>query len=715
MKNSDKKTELQQPEYRLSGAYLANKEVEKAKTKSEKQKAKGKGRKKESLITFMPDPVLSAHTPTSLVAAFNALPLIKKLPPVAIMLQVYNKTLDKLLEGVQIHDFNWRYTYVNNTLAKQSPYTRQQMLGHTIMELYPGIEQTEMFKAMQRCMVQRTSEQVESEFVFPNGTKVYYEMSMQPVAEGILVLTIDRTEQQKAREMKERLQYDRQNFMALINNTTDYMWSVDRGYKLISFNQPLENMLKLQHGNRMLKGANMLNFAPTPGQAARYKDCYQRCFNGNSFTDVEYIERDQTWVEISYYPIRDGLDVIGVACHAHDITESKKAITTIRKLNEHTTVANKQLLAILNALPANIGLLDQAGTIINVNQAWKLFSAHTNLVGENYNTVCGFATGAGAEDAAAMAEGVRMLLYGHLQEFALEYPCHLPHEKRWFRLEVRPLDNGMETGAVVMHINITQRKIAEEEIIEMNNELENRVIHRTRALMDANTSLEAFSYSVSHDLRSPVRSIMGFSKLILKEYGHTMCDDQKSLFNHIENGGRRMNSIIDDLLVLCKSGSSNLNIIPVNLTTLFNNVWENILLSNRHNATLELPQLPDVHADSSMLQQVLVNLLSNAIKYSGKKENPQITVGYSQTVEDIAVWVKDNGAGFDMQFYDRLFGAFQRLHGFSEFEGTGVGLALVKRIIERHGGEVWAEGVENEGATFYFKLPLKPAPPSSGC
>ena len=136
-----------------------------------------------------------------------------------------------------------------------------------------------------------------------------------------------------------------------------------------------------------------------------------------------------------------------------------------------------------------------------------------------------------------------------------------------------------------------------------------------------------------------------------------------------------------------------------------NSVWSNLQTQDPHHTILQVESLPPVEADISMLEQVLVNLLSNAVKYSSKKEQPAVTVGFKRSEEAITYFVKDNGAGFDMRSYDRLFGAFQRLHGMSEFEGTGVGLTLVKRIIEKHGGIVWAEGKVNEGATFYFSLP----------
>ena len=248
------------------------------------------------------------------------------------------------------------------------------------------------------------------------------------------------------------------------------------------------------------------------------------------------------------------------------------------------------------------------------------------------------------------------------------------------------------------------RRQAEEEIIRLNETLEERVQERTTELTEANKALEAFSYSVSHDLRAPVRTIIGFTKMIQKQFGH----DFNPALKELESSGTRMNAIIDDMLTLAKYEKEKLKLAPVDMEHLFTRVWHNIMFTNPHKATLQLAGLPTVEADVSMLEQVVVNLISNAVKYSSKKEQPVVTIGYEKTAELITFFVKDNGAGFDMKNYHRMFGAFQRLHTFNEFEGTGVGLLLVKKIVDKHDGTVWAEGKENEGATFYFTLPNVP-------
>jgi light-regulated signal transduction histidine kinase (bacteriophytochrome) len=255
--------------------------------------------------------------------------------------------------------------------------------------------------------------------------------------------------------------------------------------------------------------------------------------------------------------------------------------------------------------------------------------------------------------------------------------------------------------------DITIRKQAEEQIKELNAGLEDRVMERTLELTEANKALEAFSYSVSHDLRAPVRAVMSFTKIIQKDYSDKMEPELKELFDYIENGSTRMMAIITDLLKLAKYGKEKLKFEPVNMGQLVKNIWLNITRTHPHQAIMELAELPVVQADMSMMEQVIINLISNAIKYSSKKEKPVVTIWYEQAEENLTFYFQDNGAGFDMKNHDRLFGAFQRLHSANEFEGTGVGLTLVKSIIEKHEGTVGAEAKVGEGATFCFTLPMQ--------
>jgi PAS domain S-box-containing protein len=356
----------------------------------------------------------------------------------------FKTTIDNMLEGIQIHDFNWRYIYVNDTLVKYSQYSKEELLGHTLMEKYPGIEQSDLFKTMERCMNERHSEHLETEFTFPNGSKSFFELSIQPIPEGLFILSID----------------------------------------------------------------------------------------------------------------------------------------------------------------------------------------------------------------------------------------------------------------------ISDRKKAQQEIEKLNQDLEKKVYERTEQLESANKEMESFSYSVSHDLRAPLRAVNGYAKMLEEDYGKKLDEEANRLLSIIQYNAQRMGTLIDDLLAFSRLGRKELNKTELNITELVQGAISEINKTIEHKAEIIVGKLYNAKGDYALMNQVFYNLIANAVKYSSKKDHSIVKISSEIKDNQVVYCVSDNGAGFDMKYVDKLFGVFQRLHSTEEFEGTGVGLAIVHRIIIKHGGKVWAEAKINEGASFYFSLPL---------
>ncbi len=228
---------------------------------------------------------------------------------------------------------------------------------------------------------------------------------------------------------------------------------------------------------------------------------------------------------------------------------------------------------------------------------------------------------------------------------------------------------------------------------------------RTAQLEAANKELESFSYSVSHDLRVPLRAIDGYSRMILKKQGDQFDEDTKVKFEVIRNSTRVMGQLIDDLLALSRMGKQEMTMRKLDMGYLFKDVWDELKLANTDRSmTMTIGRMPPVQGDKRLMKQVVINLLSNAVKFTKHLDDTRIEAGAFGGDNEIVFYVRDNGAGFDMQYEDKLFAVFQRLHRNEEYEGTGVGLAIVQRIIHRHGGRVWAEGKIDGGACFYFTL-----------
>ena len=328
---------------------------------------------------------------------------------------------------------------------------------------------------------------------------------------------------------------------------------------------------------------------------------------------------------------------------------------------------------------------------LHVNRAFEQLTGLTNVGGKRVTEVI---PGIRESNPELFEIYGRIALNGKSEKFEV-YLQALP---KWFSVSVY---SPQRDYFVAVFENITERKLAEEKINNLNNAL----IQHSTELEAVNKELEAFSYSVSHDLRAPLRSITGFSNMLLEDYNDELDNEGKSYLKKISDSGELMGQLMDDLLKLSRVTRGNINYERVNLTDIAEKVVDD-LRNAQPKRKVKVTIAADLIAfgDRNLLYMVLENLIGNAWKYSSKVSDPQIEIGTIDHKGKQGYFISDNGVGFNMEYVDKLFKPFQRLHMAHEFPGTGIGLATVQRIISRHNGKVWAEGKVGEGATFYFTL-----------
>jgi PAS domain S-box-containing protein len=379
-----------------------------------------------------------------------------------------------------------------------------------------------------------------------------------------------------------------------------------------------------------------------------------------------------------------------------DITERKRLEATLQESEE-------KFRTMANSIPQLAWIARTDGYILWFNQRWYEYTGTTpeQVEGWDWQRVYEPAV------LPIIIEKWRGAIEAG-QPFEMEFPLRGANgNSRIFLTRVQPLKDS--TGKVLQwfgtNTDVDELKQAEEKIQQANNELEQRVIIRTAELEAANKEMEAFSYSVSHDLRAPLRAVNGFAGIVLNDFGPQMPADAQRYLERIRNGAQRMGELIDDLLAFSRLSRQSMRRGVVDSVKLVQNVLdESVSQREGRQIDIRMGELPACHGDAALLRQVWVNLISNAVKYTGGREAAVIEIGCERENNENVFFVRDNGTGFNMQYADKLFGVFQRLHRAEEFEGTGVGLAITQRIVHRHGGRIWADAAEGRGATFRFTV-----------
>ena len=407
-------------------------------------------------------------------------------------------------------------------------------------------------------------------------------------------------------------------------------------------------------------------------------------------------------VAVTISPIRDRTGrVVGASTVSRDVTERKRAEESLRLANAY----NRSLIeASLDPLVT----IAPDGKITDVNLGTEKATGCTRgeLIGTDF---CDYFTD--AEKARAGYQ--RVFREGSVRDYELEIRHRDGHSiPVFYNASVYRDEAGTIIGVFAAARDITERKRVEEEIQKLNEQLEQRVRERTAELEAANKELEAFTYSVSHDLRAPLRHVDGFSKLLVEKHRAELSPDAREYVATIRESVLEMGTLIDDLLNLARVGRKELSVAVTGLNSLVEEIRTDLQRLNPDRLIeWKVETLPFVECDPGLMKQVFANLLSNAVKFTRPRKPAVIEVGTIRQDDRAVVFVRDNGVGFSMKYAGKLFGVFQRLHRSEDFEGTGIGLATVQRIIHKHRGRVWAEAELNKGATFYFTLGPADDPP----
>jgi PAS domain S-box-containing protein len=617
----------------------------------------------------------------------------------------YHRLLDSMMEGAQIIGFDWRYIYLNPVAASQGRQKTEELLGRTMMDVYPGIERTELFSVLRQCMAERISRRLENQFVFPDGRFGWFELSIQPAEEGIFILSTDITERKQGEEYLRRfelLSKHSRDIILFMGHKDGRILEANKA-AIQAYGYHRDELLALTIQDLRAPDTRSLTteqMAQADAEGILFETIHQRK-DGTNFP-VEVSSQGAT--------IGDKRMLISII---RDITERKQIEQELQaahdkleiKVQERTAAlsqANALLQALMDNLPDHIYFKDTQSRFIrnSKSQATSLrLSDPSEVVGKTDFDFFPHAEKSYAEEQEVMRSGKPLVDFE-------EWVVWPDGRETWVLTTKLPLRNseGQTIGIFGISHDITERKRAEQAIHQLNADLRKQA----EQLQVANKELEAFSYSVSHDLRAPLRAIDGYTRILVEDYDSILDEEGKRICGVISREARRMGQLIDDLLAFSRLGRKEMFTSKIEMRVLVTSVLNELLKEEeRERIDLNIADLPVAKGDSSLLRQVWMNLLANAIKFTSKKERAVIEVGGKATEDELIYYVRDNGAGFEMEYANKLFGVFQRLHSESEFTGTGVGLAIVQRIIHRHDGRVWAEGDVEGGAIFYFALPRK--------
>lgn len=544
----------------------------------------------------------------------------------------------------------------------------------------------------------------------------------------------------KLREQQGLLKESENQIRLLLNSTAEGIYGIDLNGNCTFINKSALRILGYEDKSQVI-GKNMHNtihYKKVDGSPCSIDECkiYKAFLNkrGAHVDDEVFWKSDGTYFNAEYfsYPIRENDKVVGSVVTFWDITEKKQ-------INEELIKTKEYLENLITYASAPIIVWNNELKIERFNRAAERLTGlyFKEVIGQKIDII--FPKNRKSEYLQLFKSTIQGERWDTV-ELEIQHKDGSVKNVLWNSANIYDRNKNL-IATIAQGSDITDRKLAEQELIRMKEELELEVQRRTAELKEkvakldksqqamlymvedlnevteelkeerrklelSNKELEAFSYSVSHDLRAPLRAIDGFSKFLFEDYSDKIDEEGHRLIRIIRENANKMDKLIADMLNLSRLSRIEMNFSTIDMKAMVEAIY-NETASEEQIKEFEIiiHEMPQVNADSSLIKQVWINLISNALKYSQKSEKKIIEIGAEELESKIIYWIKDTGVGFNEKYLSKLFGVFQRLHSEKEFEGTGVGLAIVQRVIHRHGGEVWAHGEVNKGATFYFSLP----------